>query len=268
MAETNFGLYESSKPKDRTKARVGATLALIVIILILLFPFFTTDFPIPEAEGAMVSFGNVDLAGGGDNLDPNTPTSPNTPPPPEPDKPDEVDPDVVDDPQAVPVPKEPKPKEPKPKPTETPPKPKEPDIDPNALFPPKPGGKGTGSGPGQQGRPDGQGDDPLARGTGGGDKGDGTGKVGNRSIRQRCNALGQSTNWTEEGTVWVFICVSEQGKVVKAEAVTNAGANRISTVTSQNQRRIAENCAREYQYEPAPGMGEACGSIPIIFRKQ
>ena len=262
--------YEDSHPKDRRRARWGSALVMLLVLIILIFPFFSTVYPFPESEGMAVAFGNVDEAGGGENLDPN-PVNEQDAPPPEPTEEQEIPAETVEDEEAPPLPpkeqEKPKPNptkpnpEPQPKPNPSPQEPKR-EVERNALFPGG-GGQGTGSGSGQQGRPDGEGDNPLNRGTGRGEQGDGTGRIGNRRPESRCTEnLG---NLPETGTAWVFICVNEQGKVIEAE-FRRTTAGKTSTISSEELKRVAERCAKQYVYPPAPaGSGTACGSIPIEF---
>lgn len=251
---------------DRRRSNIGAALTFILITVILLFPFFETVFPIPEAEGLQVAFGDVEFAGG-DNPNPNSNPNPTpNPAPPTPPTPEKTDITTVDDKDVDIV--KPDKVDPNKTPTPTPPNPNTntnsggnptPTPDPNALF----GGFGNKTGDGRQGDPTG-GKTDLG-GDGGGDQGNGDGKIGNRSIREKCQ---QSGEWDEVGTAWVYICVDESGKVTEANFQKTTKRGDVSNITSPAQIRLAEKCAKEYKYEPAAGMGKSCGSIPIVFKRQ
>jgi outer membrane biosynthesis protein TonB len=264
MISNNYSSLEDfEKPEDKQKGRIGAITFVILVLALLIIPWFTTTYPIPEAEGLMASFGDVELAGGSEDFV--KPAEP-TPPQPEPvkvdpvvEKVDEVetienneDPIVDKKPDPTPTPPTPTPE---PTPTPTPPKP-----DPGSLFPGngKTNGKGTGTGDGVQGTPDGKGD---LGGTGNGDKGKGKGKIGSRRNVSKCEDYQTgSTSWQEKGTAVVTICVDARGKVVNADF-----NRRKSTITSQSLINLAVGCAQEYRYEKAPGSPEACGDITIQF---
>lgn len=66
--------------KIHRRSNIWTGIFAIVAILILLYPFFKTEFPIPEAEGLMVAFGDNLDAGGPGAFNPN----PSAPPPPAP----------------------------------------------------------------------------------------------------------------------------------------------------------------------------------------
>lgn len=271
----------ASKNDEETKSihrrsNIWTGIFAIIILLILLYPFFRTELPIPEAEGLMVAFGDNPDAGGPGEFNP----TPSAPPPPAPqpivEKTPEEKTTVEDKNDPIVI----KPTE---KPQPTPPQPTTPtnnnsttttttpsqQVNTDALFPGGGGGTGTGtgtgSGAGKQGAPDGIGD---LGGTGRGNQGNGTGAIGNRHIKQKCTSVLTDTNWDEEGVAWIFICVSEQGKVIEANFQKNTSRGEISTITSQYQRTLAEKCAKEYTYDSALGQGQACGSIPIYFKKQ
>jgi hypothetical protein len=254
----NLNLYESVNPSDSNKARITSIVFLILVLIILLFPFFSTVFPIPEAEGVAVSFGNVESAGGGDNPDP-TPVNPNSTPTPPTEA--ETETETSDDPDSYKIPDK---KDDKKKTDKNDTKKEDKKVDDNALFPGKKG-IGDGDGPGKQGSPNGEGDNPLNKGTGKGDKGDGTGKIGNREPVSKCP---QSRNFSEQGVAMVYICVDEQGKVVSAEFRRTSSYGN-STIKREDTKKLAIECARAYIYPPATsGVGTACGTIPINFKFQ
>jgi hypothetical protein len=262
MISNNYSSLEDfEKPEDKQKGRIGAISFVVVILIFLVFPWFTTTYPIPEAEGLMASFGDVELAGGSEDFV--KPAEP-TPPQPEPVKTEPVveevddvetvendeDPIVDEKPEPTPTPPTPTPE---PTPTPTPPKP-----DPGSLFSGsgKTNGKGTGTGDGVQGTPDGKGD---LGGTGNGEKGKGKGKIGSRRRLSKCEDYkAGNASWQEKGTAVVTICVNARGKVVDASI-----NRRKTTITSQALIDLVVGCAKEYRYEKAPGSPEACGDITI-----
>lgn len=262
IANNYSSLEDFEKPEDKRKGRIGAGTFFILVLIILIFPWFTTTYPIPEAEGLMASFGDVELAGGSEDfVKPAEPTPPQPKPEPVVKQPvveeedvetvkNDEDPVVDEKPEPTPTPPTP---DPKPDPTPEPPKP-----DPGSLFSGKgkTNGKGTAQGDGVQGRPDGKGD---LGGTGNGDKGKGRGKIGSRRNISKCEDYKKgSTSWQEKGTAVVTICVDARGKVVNAEF-----NRRKSTITSQALIDLVVGCASEYRYEKAPGQPEACGDITI-----
>ena len=69
MPINNYNNIEDfEKPEDRQKSRIGAGLFLVAVLFLLIFPWFETTFPIPEAEGLMASFGDVEIAGGSEDF--------------------------------------------------------------------------------------------------------------------------------------------------------------------------------------------------------
>ena len=266
MQSNNYNNIEDfEKPEDKQKSRIGAGLFLVAILFLLIFPWFETTFPIPEAEGLMASFGDVEIAGGSEDF-----VKPVEEPAEEPAEEPVEEPveepiedpieDVVETVENTDAPVvEERIEEPKPQPTPTPtPQPK---PNPNALFPgnSNSSGKGTGSGAGQQGTPDGKED---LGGTGAGEKGRGKGKIGSRKNTSRCEDYQDShtSEWREKGRAVVYICVNARGKVVEAEFV-----RRKSTITDSGLIEAAVGCAKEYTYERAPGQPDACGEITIQF---
>lgn len=255
----NYSLENFERPEDQMKGRIGAGVFLAAVLLLLFIPWFTTTYPIPEAEGLMASFGDVEIAGGGGEVaeevqeeQEETTTEQATDPVEE--VVEEVETAPSEDAPAVVA--EPERSEPKPeaKPTPAPPKPR---VNDNALFPGSGGGgNGSGNGPGQQGRPDGR--DDLG-GTGRGDRGTGSGEIGTRRNIRKCEDYQTgNTAWDEKGKAVITICVDERGKVTSAKI-----NRRKSTITDLGVIRLMEGCARQYRYEAAPGKGEACGDITI-----
>lgn len=264
----DYSLEGSERPEDKNKGRIGAGIAGVLIIIFFVFPFFSTIYPIPEAEGLMASFGNVEYAGGNDSDNPNPPTEDEPQPQETPTEPvvEEVeDVETVEDDNSEPVKTTTEPVKTTTEPvkttntnTNTNSEPKK-TVNTNAMF--GGGGKGDDKGAGDQGNPLGK--KEIGGGTGTGDQGNGDGRVGNRKIQQKCDAL---KNWEgEQGVVWVFITVSKSGSVTEAEAKLKT-KNGITSISNRNQWKIAEDCAKEYQYESAAYT--ASGSIPIFFKKQ
>lgn len=151
---------EQLEKSDRRKSNIVTFLALLLISFVLLFPFFSTIFPIPEAEGLQVAFGDVEMAGG-DN--PNT-SNPNsniapTPSPPTPTPPEKTDITTIDDKDPdITKPDDNKNVKPTPNPTPNPnTNPNSggtptPSVDPNSMF----GGFGNNTGAGKEGDPSGK----------------------------------------------------------------------------------------------------------------
>lgn len=260
MISNNYtSLEDFEKPEDKQKGRIGAGIFLFVVLFILIFPWFHTEYPIPEAEGLMASFGNVEVAGGSEDFVQEEPVEQPT----EEQTVEEPVEEVVEEPieeveevetvkNDAPVVTEEKPK------TESKPTPPKPKVNDNALFQgnSKTNGKGTGSGNGIQGTPDGKGD---LGGTGNGDKGKGKGKIGSRRNIRKCEDYKKgNASWQEKGKAVVTICVDARGRVVEAKF-----NRRKSTITSQALIDLVVGCAKEYRYEKAPGAPEACGDITI-----
>lgn len=265
---SEYSLDASERPEDKNKGRIGAGIFGVLVLVFFVFPFFSTIYPVPEAEGLMASFGNVEYAGGNDSDNPNPPTEEE--PQPEETKTEPIveeveDVETVEDDNSDPIKTTTEPVKTKTEPvknnndnTNTNSEPKK-TVNTNAVF--GGGGDGDNTGPGDQGDPKGKKD--IGGGNGTGDQGDGTGKIGNRKIKNKCDAL---KNWDgEQGVVWVYITVNKSGTVTEAEAKLKT-KNGISTITNRNQWKIAETCAKEYQYDPAEHV--ASGSIPISFKKQ
>jgi hypothetical protein len=254
MENQSFKVFDH--PEFHRRGIIGGVAALVLIIIVLLLQFFQTTFPLPESEGLAVAFGNVEQAGGGDNLNPEPTPEPNKVPITEPNKTD--DNATVDDKDADKI-------KPTDKPTDKPNNNSDNtnnNVNNNALF----GGQGNNTGNGKQGDPFGSKTD--IGGTGRGDQGNGNGEVGNRKISQKCPSVINRSDWDEEGTAWVYICVSENGEVIESSFVQKTNRNDVSNITKRSQQKIAEDCAKEYKYEAATGQGQACGTIPIRFRKQ
>ncbi len=255
MENPSFKVFDY--PEFHRRGLIASVLVFILILVLILMQLFHTTFPLPEAEGLAVAFGNIEEAGGGENLDPTPTPQPNTNPS-EPTKTDENA--TVEDKDAEKIDTDKKPE--KPNNNNTNDNKTDNNVNNNALF----GGSGNSSGNGKQGDPYGSKDD--IGGTGRGDQGNGNGEVGNRNIAQKCPSVISRSDWDEEGTAWVYICVAENGQVLEASFVQKTNRGDVSNITKRSQQKIAEDCAREYKYEAATGQGQACGTIPIRFRKQ
>ena len=270
----NYSFEDVDRPEDKQKGRIGAGIFLVLVIIALFWPWFSTEFPIPEAEGLMASFGNVDVAGGGaenptEQVTNETQTEPQEEEQEEEQQEEEVVEEVeevetseMEDAPPVKTTTDVKPNTTKNTNTSTKsnnaPQDNTPKVNSNALFGGG-GGSGTGSGSGQQGSPDGRGD---LGGTGRGDKGNGDGAIGNRPNIRKCDDYKSANNagWSESGRIVVRICVNAAGDVVSAEQVIKK-----STTISSKMVNLALGCAKQYKYEAKPGAPSACGEITISF---
>lgn len=263
MQVNNYNNIEDfENPADKQKSRIAAGLFLVFVLFLLIYPWFKTTFPVPEAEGLMASFGDVEIAGGSEDF-----VKPVEEPTEEPVE------ETVEEPIEEPVeetvderietvnntdaPVVDNVEEPQNKPTPTPPQPK-PQVNQKALFPGSSttNGKGTGSGAGTQGTPDGKED---LGGTGAGEEGRGKGKIGSRRNTSKCEDYKSgNADWKEKGKAVVYICVNARGKVISAKI-----NRRKSTITNSSLIELVEGCAKEYTYERAPGQPDACGEITI-----
>jgi len=260
MITNNYSIEDFEKPEDKQKGRIGAGVFLLIVLIILFFPWFETIYPVPEAEGLMASFGNVEVAGGGsENPTDEVQEEETTPNTEETETTEEVvedDVETVEDDNSPSVSEE----TPSDNPTTNNNTDDGPKVNNNALFPgDNNGGTGTGEGPGKQGTPDGKGD---LGGTGRGDEGDGDGALGARRNLTKCNDYkdANKATWNEEGVAVVTICVNHRGKVISAKI-----NRRKSTITSSRLIDLAVGCAKEYTYQKAPGQPDACGDITIRF---
>ncbi len=60
-------LIQAHKEENRKKAKVGAIIWLILLMMILIFPFMTIPDPPPEQEGIVVNLGMIDIGDGDQN---------------------------------------------------------------------------------------------------------------------------------------------------------------------------------------------------------
>lgn len=129
------------------------------------------------------------------------------------------------------------------------------------------GGQGNTGKPGNQGVPNGNGDNPFGKspGTGGGSGGgDGTGVgesigggLGGRKVTGRPSMV---DNTQKTGKVSVRVCVDSNGQV------TSAGYTQLgSTTTDSVLRNKAETWAKQYKFAPSSA-AEQCGTITFDFR--
>ncbi len=260
--------FEEDRPEDQWKGRIGAGIFFIFLMIALVMPWFEKEFPIPDSEGLMASFGNVEIAGGGAET-PSDVTQEETNPEPQEEETQETEvvPQEVEEVETVEDNSTPPIKTtPDVKPTPTPNKNNNTSSNSKADETPKPntnalfgggGGTGTGEGPGKQGTPDGKGD---LGGTGLGDKGDGDGAIGNRPNIRKCDNYSGNWSGTEQGKVVVRICVNAAGNVVSAEQIIKK-----STILKSSMVDLALGCAKEYKYQAKPGAPNACGEITIQF---
>lgn len=251
----SYDIENFEKPEDRKKGLAGTTIFHILLLLLIVWPWFSTVYPIPEAEGLMASFGDVEVAGGGEES-----TDPVEEPIEEPVEEPIEEPveETVEEVETIDDNETPAITEDKPKVEESKPKTEsnKPKVNNNALFTKKGNGKGTGTGSGTQGRPDGKGD---LGGTGNGEKGNGSGKIGSRRNISKCDDYKKgNASWQERGKAVVKICVNAKGRVTSAKIV-----RRKSTITSQTLIDLVEGCAQNYRYEKVPGAPDACGEITI-----
>lgn len=253
-------LEQESRQKNRRNALVIALAALLLLLGVLVYPFFITYFPFPEAEGVAIALGDVQMAGSTEQ----TTTVPQQEIP-------ETQETTVEE-EIVTIENE---ETPSIQQTKTPSNPSESQpepareggspnkTDPNKLFPGGGGNSNNQSSNNTAGSPFAD-EDGSPTGTGQGDEGDGTGAIGNRKPKQRCD-LG----WDDSGmpgVAYVWICVNPAGKVVSAEYRTKGPNGRTSSANSANQQRAAEKCALDYLYPKAGVNRNYCGFIPIYFK--
>lgn len=263
-------LDELEHEEDQRIGKVAAGIYLLLLLIVLFFPWFTTTYPLPEPGGLMASFGNVEVAGGSEDF---VQEEPQEQPEEQPEQPveepieepieDPIEEDVetseIEAPAVVAEDPKPKPEvQPESKPTPSKPKPK---VNQNALFPGSGGsGKGTGQGSGIQGTPDGKSE---LGGTGNGTQGKGNGQgLGQRRILSKCSDYdGNRANWSEKASIIVDVCIDSRGKVSTARI-----NRRKSKTNDSNLLELALECAKQYRYEKAPGQPDACGEITIYLK--
>ncbi len=259
MISNKYSIDQIDRPEYVRRGRIGAITFVMIVLIILIWPWFNTLYPVPEAEGLMASFGNVEIAGGGAeniNQQPQEENSPTNTDNTDTEESDDTEEEVetVDDDQSTVV-NQTSNSNTTPNTTQSDP---EPQVNQAAIFGPNSNGTGSNSGPGNQGTPDGKND---LGGTGRGDKGDGDGKIGNRKLINKCDDY-KVTNagWQQNDKVVFKICVDQSGRVISADVV-----RRKSTVVKTSLINIAKGCAMLYRYEPDPNSQQACGEITINF---
>lgn len=260
---------ELEHPEDQQRGKIVAGAYLVAVLILLFLPWFTTEYPLPEPGGLMASFGNVEVAGGSEDFvqEQPTPEQPQEQPVEQPveepvEQPvEDIESETANTPDAPTV-AENKP-EPKPEVQPTPPKPApKPKVNQNALFPgnSNTNGQGSGSGDGRQGTPDGR---KELGGTGNGSDGLGNGQgLGQRRILSKCSDYDNNrASWSEKTTIIVNVCVNSKGKVSRTQV-----NRRKSKTNDARLLALAEACAKDYRYEPAPGQPDACGEVTIHLK--
>lgn len=249
----SYSLEENNTAQKR-RGRIMMIIGIIITLVILLFPFFSRPDPIPEAEGVAIALGDVPQAGG-EQITQNTP-----PPPPTPTETIEDKVTTVDDEEAPNLNQsEDKPQKPSTPTSST----NNEEAKPQDAYDPTKfltGGFGDKQGQGTQGNPLGKRHN-LESGNGGGDQGDGDGNLGSRKPLRKCEG---SYSGSETGLALVYVCITPDGTVKSAEFRTKS-QGRLSTVTSEKLKRRAEECAKQYRFEPADYNRLICGTIPINF---
>lgn len=253
-------LEHENRQKHRRRAFIAAIVALLLFIVFLVFPFFTTYYPFPEAEGVAIALGDVQMAGSTEQQ-----TSV-----PQQEVPETQETEVEEEIVTIENEETPSIKQTE-KPAETPKtQPQTPQeggspnkVDPNKLFPGGGGSSSNQSSSQNAGSPFGEeGGSPT--GTGFGDEGDGSGAIGNRQPKQRCNLGWDGAG--NPGVAYVWICVNPSGEVTSAEYRTKGPRGNISSANSAKQQRLAEQCAQSYRYPTANVNRDYCGYIPIYFK--
>lgn len=95
--------------------------------------------------------------------------------------------------------------------------------------------------------------------------GDGIRGLTGRKIKHYCEELGHLT-FVQEGVAWLYLTVTEAGKVTSAIYTVRTTTGEESTVDSMEQRNYARACAKCYQFATAWGQGTQYGFIPIYFK--
>ena len=234
-------LDESTKPRDKNIARIGAVIITALVILIIFWRFFSRLDPKPEAGGVMASFGNVAIAGSGsaENDSDNPKTNPTPPVDPKVDKVETND-DIKS--ESVKTEKTPKTDT---KTTETNTKSEEGPKGPNfGDFK----GNGKDKGNGQIGTNDGKNPFPTY-GSGKGTKGDGVdeGNSG-RTCRENCTSCSVGGTWEEVGDAYIVVEVTPDGKVVSSR-LADVKKYPQNAQFFGRQKIIAENCAMQRVYD-------------------
>jgi hypothetical protein len=255
------------KKEDR-KGLAGTILVHVLIFLFLLISGFSSQTNLDtENGGVMVSFGEPDAGGSGDE-EPQAAaeSSPSEQIESTPDEavitnPDEVAPEVKT--SEKPVPKKTEQPTTKAEPLE-----KKPTIDPRlksrleqlkrskGTQPGKGSGDGTESGP--EGKPDGA-DDGVPEGTGTGTLGNGMSySLKGFSVSGRPAIRNEKQKF---GTIVVEVCVNKQGQIISTKL------GRKSTTTDSYLYSISERAVRELNITPVGKVSDTnCGSVTIEFK--
>lgn len=249
----NYNIDNFDRPEDKKKGMRGTIIFHSILLLLLIWPWFTRVYPLPEPGGLMASFGDVEIAGSNEK---NESTEQEEVRETQNENPTEniEEVETIDDNDAPTIDPTPDP-DPVPNNNNTEPNPQ---VDQNSLFNGNNNGNGNNSGDGQVGTPDGK-DDLGNTGNGQGDQGDGLSS--SRRVVKRCEDYQQgSTLWQEKGTAYVTVCVNSKG------VVTSAKINRKrSTITSQKLIELVEGCAMNYKFNRIPGAPEVCDDINIVL---
>jgi outer membrane biosynthesis protein TonB len=219
-----YDIKNLEKPEDKKKGVTGTVIFHLILLLLIIWPWFTIVYPIPEADGLMASFGEVVIAGSNEN---NKSEKEITKEPVEKIEPvDEIEEiETVEDTKSPEIVTDPKREETKEETT--------PQVNPNTTFPGTNNGDGSQSGDGNTGNPEGK-DDLGNTGNGEGNEGDGTSK--SFKIKSRCEDYKQAdAGWQEKGKASIKVKVNAKGYV------TSAKINRkLSTITSQKLIDLVE----------------------------
>ncbi len=248
----SYDIKNLEKPEDRKKGVMGTTLFHIILLLMIIWPWFTTITPIPEPEGLMASFGEVEIAGGSNTQQEQQEEIQEQQEVIQDEPVEEIEEvETIEDNSAPEITTEDKPiVEDKPTVED------QPAVDPNSMFSGNNSGNGQDQGDGKVGNPKGK-DDLGNTGNGQGEAGDGISS--SRRVIKKCADYQQNNaSWQEKGTAVVTICINAQGRVTSAKINRKA-----STITSQKLISLVEGCAQNYRYTRAPGTGEVCGDIII-----
>ncbi|MCH2021861.1 MAG: hypothetical protein MK207_05220 [Saprospiraceae bacterium] len=244
-----YDIKNFEKPEDKRKGITGTIIFHLILLLLIIWPWFTIVYPIPEADGLMASFGEVEIAGSSENNKSEKEII---------EKPvKKVEPvaeveevETIEDTKSPDIATDSKMEEPK---EET-----QPQVNPNTTFSGTDNGDGNNSGDGKTGNPEGK-DDLGNTGNGTGNEGDGPSR--SFKIISRCEDYKQGdAGWQEKGKASIKVKVNAKGYV------TSAKINRkLSTITSQKLIDLVEGCARQYRFSKVPGGKERVGDITITL---
>jgi len=232
---------------ERQRNTIAASLTVVILgllwILLLLFAL-SRPYPPPPEFGVEVNLG-ISLDGMG-NIQPDIPSEVSQFVPPTPSSAEQLatqdDSDFAMPAQREPVEQTPTPPTPE---EAVAPQPEQPQINPQALFPPRRptegGSEGVTERPGDQGQPDGTRDATAHVGA----PGAGDGISFSLAGRQANNLATPAYDSPDQGTVVVRIWVNQQGVVIRAEA-----GQRGTTVNDRTLWREAESAAMRSNFRP------------------